>query len=266
MLKIGHGDWLHLKLFRINSAWTAIRALVGWPMLVLGLYMLAALVGSLIPVNNDWLPAKRGQTIYLYDNGVHTSLILRRDHGMDMLGVTVADFPVVPNIVDDHYYRTPVELPKIIPLEKFPGDIDVYPYIMIGWGDAQFYRDTPTWSQVSPSTAMAALTGTGEALIHVDRLKRIPTRNTRKLVLRKAEYDRVVEFVSSHFSSTIATMPRVEKGYGLDDRFYPVSTDGPPLRYSALFTCNNWINEALKAAGVKTGLWTPLPFGVMWWH
>jgi hypothetical protein len=34
--------------------------------------------------------------------------------------------------------------------------------------------------------------------------------------------------------------------------------------YSAFYTCNSWTGEALRAAGVKTGLWTPLSQSVMW--
>ena len=41
-----------------------------------GLYLLAALVGSLVPVNRGWSEPDQGITIYLADNGVHADLVL----------------------------------------------------------------------------------------------------------------------------------------------------------------------------------------------
>ena len=32
--------------------------------------------------------------------------------------------------------------------------------------------------------------------------------------------------------------------------------------YSMFFTSNNWVGRALKKAGLRTGLWTPLTFGI----
>ena len=40
------------------------------------LYLLAALIGSLIPVNPDWREPDEGITIYLADNGIHADLVL----------------------------------------------------------------------------------------------------------------------------------------------------------------------------------------------
>ena len=142
---------------------------------------------------------------------------------------------------------------------------------MIGWGDARFYRETPTWGAIKPGTTLTALFGSGQALMHVDRLPRLPYRGVKKLVLRKDEFLRLLEFVQSHFPNGFEGKANAEKGYGADDRFYPISPIAyrqgvPDLRYSALFTCNNWVSEGLRRAGIKTGIWTPLPFGVMWWY
>ena len=41
-----------------------------------GLYLLAALLGSLIPVNRGWKEPAQGITIYVADNGLHSDLIL----------------------------------------------------------------------------------------------------------------------------------------------------------------------------------------------
>ncbi len=260
-----------MKLFRINSRWTALRALLGWPLLVVGLYFAAALAGSMVPVNRDWTPPEKGQTIYLYDNGIHTSLIIPRTNAGFDLGHVVADPPLewirVKESATDIFNIPPDKLPD----NRFPGSAKEFPFLMFGWGDARFYRETPRWADVKPGTAGAALFGSGQTLVHVDRLDRLPREGIRKLTLRTEEFIKVLEFLIQHFPDNFGTKAKPDPGYGIDDRFYPVGryphdNGMPNLKYSALFTCNNWVSEGLRRAGVKTGYWTPLPFGVMWWY
>ena len=151
-----------------------------------------------------------------------------------------------------------------MPDNRFPGAAADYPYLMFGWGDARFSRETPRWADVRPGTVMAALFGSGETLVHVDRLPRLPYRGLKKLILRDQEYAELLPFLVAQFPDQRMERAMPTPGYGPDDRFYPISTS--ELHYSAFFTCNNWVSEALKRAGVRTGYWTPLPFGVMWWH
>ena len=40
------------------------------------LYLTAALIGSLIPVNRGWTEPAEGTTIYIADNGIHTDIIM----------------------------------------------------------------------------------------------------------------------------------------------------------------------------------------------
>ena len=48
------------------------------------LYLLAALIGSLVPVNRGWTEAERGTSVYLADNGIHADLIMPvRAQGLD---------------------------------------------------------------------------------------------------------------------------------------------------------------------------------------
>jgi uncharacterized protein (TIGR02117 family) len=267
------GIKLHWNLFAINSWGRAARALFGWLFLLAGLYMAAALIGSLIPRNGDWVEAKAGEgvTIYIYDNGVHTSFILPRNEvaknndGANLdPAMLFIDEPLAAQGKSPVASLGPDGLNDAIKNTAFPGDPATYPYVMVGWGDARFYRDTPRWSDIRPGTAVAAVAGSGEALIHVDRIKRLPRAGLRILVLRGAEYDALLSFIERQ-------MPRNEymfaapsqPGYGADDRFF-VALD--VYQYSAFFTCNNWVSEGLAQAGIKTGTWTPLPFGVMWWH
>lgn len=228
--------------------------------------MLAALIGSAIPVNGDWKEPTKGVTIYVYDNGVHTSLILPRSLSDTDLGLLVADPPVPPQHETDSPTDTRPVFLEQLPDAHFPGSIKDYPYLMFGWGDARFYRETPTWGDVQPGTALAALIGSGKTLVHVDRLDSItslPASDVKRVVLREEEFARLLGFLTPYFIN--GSTHAAEAGYNADDRFYLVTDGQDALRYSAFFTCNNWVGTALAQAGVKTGYWTPLPFGVMWW-
>ena len=126
-----------------------------------------------------------------------------------------------------------------------------------GWGDRQFYLDTPTWHDVRPTTAAAALAGSGRTLVHVDRLGDfLADENWRPLTLRPGEYRRLVRFVRATLAPGGSAIP----GYGPDDSFYPGTG-----RYSVFRTCNVWTGEALRTAGVRMGLWTPFASDVMRW-
>ena len=53
---------------------------------------------------------------------------------------------------------------------------------------------------------------------------------------------------------------RAYAAYGPDNLFY--DSYG---HYSAIQTCNNWTGDILRNAGVRIGIWTPMPGGVMRW-
>jgi uncharacterized protein (TIGR02117 family) len=235
MLKIGHGDWLHLKLFRINSAWTAIRALVGWPMLVLGLYMLAALVGSLIPVNAGWREPKTGISVFVETNGVHVSLILP----MSAAGEDLSDLIRPEHLTDPHLYGT---------------------HAMIGWGHGAVYRNAQTWGEVRSGDIVSAVVGSDDTTLHIYHLiNPKPTSIRRRITVTQAQYRHMVTDVRASFKLSNGHS-KASPAYGLNNLFY--DSKG---HYSALNTCNEWTAGVLRRAGVRIGIWTPMPGGVMRW-
>lgn len=80
------------------------------------------------------------------------------------------------------------------------------------------------------------------------------------MVLTHAQYSKLCAFVQASFSqdSEGKLMPILGRGYGPSDDFYEANG-----RCSFLRTCNCWAGEALAAAGVKMGRWTPLPQSVL---
>ncbi len=227
------------QIFKVTSFGSALRALIGWITATLGLYMFAALLGAIIPQNSDQANVVDGRTLYIYDNGVHTSLVLSRSYG---------------DVVLDE---------ALTQRDAFPGPSAIYPWIMVGWGDREFFLNTPYWKDLSARTAVSALWGSGKSLIHIDRLNTLPPRqNLRKIVLNEKQYAKLLKFIYPQITIGANGRPISMNGYGSDDRFYVSSG----RKYWALYTCNNWIGEAIANADVKTGIWTPLPFGIMWWE
>jgi uncharacterized protein (TIGR02117 family) len=81
------------------------------------------------------------------------------------------------------------------------------------------------------------------------------------LTLSREEYRRLVAYLRASFryDSEGRTIPVPGRGYGPSDAFYEAV--GP---YTARLTCNEWTGRALRRAGVRTGVWTPLSQSIMW--
>lgn len=191
-------------------------------------YAAAALAGGAIPANNGWVQAGQGVRIYVADNGVHTDLVLPATDFADLLEPDALGDPAAASLS----------------------------HVMLGWGNRDFYLNTPTWADVNPLTVLAAMAGRGETVVHVHHVEEPRAGpDVRALVLRPDEYARLVAYLRGSFAGGAAV-----RGYGPGDAFYP-ATGG----YSAVRTCNEWTGRGLRAAGVRMGVWTPFTFGVMQW-
>jgi uncharacterized protein (TIGR02117 family) len=213
-----------------------LRWALGVFALSLALYLAAALAGSLAASNTGWREARQGTTIYVVSNGWHTGLIL----------------PASADGIDLSLVFRPTDLPD----PDGAGD-----WLLFGWGDRDFYVNTPTWSEFSPRTALVALTGSGASLLHVDHLRR-PEEvfDPRPLTLTREGYRRLVRAIVATARVGPEGRPVSRPGYGATDVFYEARG-----RYSLLRTCNNWTRDVLAEAGVEIGRWTPFSGGVMRW-
>jgi uncharacterized protein (TIGR02117 family) len=135
-------------------------------------YLLAALVGSLVPLNAGWREPKHGVTVYLADNGVHADLVLP-------VRVGALDWsPLVPRS------------------DMADARIDER-WIAFGAGERHVYLDTPTWADISPRTALAAAAG-GERVMHVEYTA-FPRFSARELRLTPEQYRRLWAAIRAEF-------------------------------------------------------------------
>ena len=225
-----------MKLFRINSLSTALRALVGWPMLAVAIYLAAALAGSHIPANGEWRQPEEGIDIFVETNGVHVSLIVP----MSAAGEDLSDL-----IRPEHL-----------------GNRDLFgTHAMIGWGHGRVYRNAQTWADVQSGDIASAITGSDFTTLHIYHLinpHALPHR--KELRVTPEQYRKIIGQVRSTFRLNDRGESIAHPAYGPDNLFY--DSHG---YYSAINSCNNWTGDILRNAGVRIGIWTPMPGGVMRW-
>ncbi|HEX8365823.1 MAG TPA: TIGR02117 family protein [Allosphingosinicella sp.] len=225
------------KLWRHRAVRSLVWLLGGLLAIPVSYFAAAAILGF-IPANAGWREAERGVTIFVRTNGVHTWIVM----------------PKVSRAIDWRPFAPPGHLrdPRY-----GAGD-----HVAIGYGNREFYLNTPTWGDLSLKTAFYAFFGNGPTLLHVEhdhRPQAAPWQ--RPIVLRPEEYRRLTTFIAARFRRDRhgRTMPVLGRGYGPADMFYEASGG-----YSFVLTCNEWTGRALRAAGVRTGLWTPFEQSIMW--
>jgi uncharacterized protein (TIGR02117 family) len=198
--------------------------------------LLAALIGSLWPVNRGWVEPVAGTTVWITASPIHTAIIV----------------PVSAEGIDLSLTFRPTDLPD-------PADMGQY--LAIGWGDRDFYVNTPTWSDLTLSTLTSAVIGSGQSVLHVDHIARPEdAAKLRPVRLTRAQYQRLIAAITATLTRGRDGLPHAEPGYGSRDLFY-ASTRA----YHGGNTCNVWTGDMLAAAGVRTGLWSPMPQGIIWW-
>ena len=201
-------------------------------------YFLAVLILGTIPANVSWREPEQGVDIFLRTNGVHTWIVVPKTN-------PIMDWR--PYVSAEH-----LEDPRY----------GAASHVAFGYGNREFYLNTPTWADLSPRTAALALFGSGPTLLHVehDHQPR-PTEDTRPLTITPDQYRRLAGYIRGRFElgPDGQTQPLLGRGYNSWDMFYEAKGG-----YSFVMTCNEWTGRALRHAGIRTGLWTPLAQSIMW--
>lgn len=202
--------------------------------LVMSLYLAVACSLMFWPIHAK--PSTEAPTVqaWVLSNGVHTDLV----------------FPIRSASVDWQ---------QLFPLADFKAVPPDAEFIAIGWGDREFYLNTPTWADLTASRAVGALLGGNRALIHVSYLQRGQLGNgAYKLQLSQAQYLQLVNYVRAALPSGRA-IPVAGAHYGDNDAFYDAEGG-----YNLFETCNTWTGRGLRRAGVTVSHWTPFDFNVVW--
>lgn len=203
------------------------------------LFIFFAFMLTTIPISSSFAQAPQAAApveIYVTSNGVHTDIVV----------------PVATPIID---WRTK------IPLHHFEHADSSYKYLAFGWGDRRFYMETPEWSDLTPGVALRASLWPTPTAMHAEYIpsQLTPTKRQRPVLLSAAHYRQLVEYINASFQQVNGQYIHITgSGYTGQDTFYEAHG-----KFYILKNCNNWVNQGLKAAGIKAALWAPVPFPVM---
>lgn len=201
------------------------------------LYILAGITLGAIPVNSSYAQATEGIEIFVTDNGVHTDLVL----------------PIKTDIIDwrDKLY-----------LQDYAGADSSFTHVGFGWGDRQFYMETPEWKDLTLTTAITSLFWPTRTAMHVEYIAQ-PLRQNKyqqPVIITKAQYQALVQYILDSFQQQPnGDFLLIEgKGYHTRDNFYEANG-----KFHLFKTCNSWVNGGLKAMGHRAAFWAPFSFVVM---
>lgn len=216
------------KLLRNLSFW-AKR--IGCSFLVVAGLFTAIILAGLIPVNRGFEQPGDGVQLFIVSNAVHADIIMPRSNGIVDWSTELGD-------------------------ATFLGSIEGETHIAIGWGDKGFFLETPTWNDFKVSTAVNALFLPSGTCIHASFTKPEYYGDTASVTISEEQYRLLVDFIKQ-------TIKRDESGnliqiegysYGSTDAFFEANGT-----YHIFNTCNSWVGRGLKAAGVKTPWFSPMP-------
>ena len=204
-----------------------VLALVGIPII----YLLISLLLTIIPVSEKETDDPKAHTIYLTTNGVHADVILPKNL-------------IHQEILDDQIIQ--------------PADA----YFAFGWGEENFYINTPTWGDLKFSVAFRAAFLKSKTLIHVTRYK--SKRNDWVAVkVTDKQLEALNTYIAQSFDETSGKKVLVHGATYTPDRDNFYRAHGNYMFYR---TCNSWLNKGLKQSNMKGRLWTPFDFGILRWY
>ena len=193
-------------------------------------YAVILLIG-LIPVNNSFVPADDGITLYVVSNEVHADIIV----------------PVKTETIDwteEFSHAT------------FDSDVTTYSHVAIGWGDKGFFLETETWDDFKISIAANALLLPSESCLHVSFTNPVYFNGAASVTVSESQYQKLVDHIKQSFNAASNQQPVQipDRSYSTNDAFFEANG-----RYHLLNTCNSWVGRGLKSAEVRAPWFSPLP-------
>lgn len=192
------------------------------------LYFIAALGFALFPASGRPQQADGEPVVYVCTSLAHADIVMpSRDPLIDWSAL----FPAVT--------------PPGLPAEA---------YLAFGWGDLRFFRETPTWADVRLPIALGALAGLNDTALRVVAVNP-PSADPDCQPLRIDRAGR--QALIDHIRATLVQQqPVVQTGL---EAYYLAKG-----RYSPLRTCNQWVAEALAAAGLPHARFAPFSYSITW--
>lgn len=204
---------------------------IGYFLLIPITYILISLILTYIPISEKTGEGAKKHTIYLTTNGVHSDIVFPKSL-------------MIPALLKGQKHH---------PKERF---------FAYGWGEENFFLNTPTWGDLTFSTAFGAAFLKSNTLIHVTRYRSKRDKWIPVLVTDN-QLQKLNEYVLNTFYEDPSGKHRIEGASYTPNRDSFYKAQGNYMFYK---TCNTWVNTALKESDMKASLWTPFDFGVLRWY
>lgn len=201
------------------------------------MYMTVSVILSMIPIlsNLDSSYSAPYTEIYIVSNGVHTDIVMP-------ISNAIIDWKVIFDHEGDSFLSED--------------------YISVGWGNKDFFLNTPNWSDLTFKLLLTSTFGFGNSVLHISYINRSLQQDGScvKIILSERQYKNLTHYILNTLkyndkNTPILLSPVV--GYTINDYFYEAKGN-----YSLFYTCNTWVNDALKVTGQKAALWTPFAKGI----
>jgi len=191
------------------------------------IYILVGLTLGSIPVNTDQEESLLTELIYIGSSGVHVDIIIPKSQISEAL---------FKDLKDD----------------------DLYDYYAFGWGEENFFLNTPTWADLTFKNAFTAAFLKSSTLMHVSRNKKIKD-HWIPVKVSKTQLKALNAYIHKSFTQKENHKILIEGvSYWKYDNFYKAEGN-----YTLFTTCNTWANTALKESGIKACVWTPFDFLIL---
>ncbi|AOO79654.1 hypothetical protein BHK69_03395 [Bosea vaviloviae] len=175
-------------------------------------------------------------TIHVATNGFHTDIL-------------------VPSVTAIRDWRPLLEAS---PITRAASDA---PMIAFGWGSQSAYTELGAITDLSPRLLLKAA-AFDASVVHVQPVAAVRAGpNLLSLNVTQAGYRALVDHIEQSLQYGPGGSPIVLEGltHGLGDAFLRGRD-----RFWLLRSCNVWVGEGLRKAGLPVGLWTPLAQSLMW--
>ncbi|WP_052245349.1 TIGR02117 family protein [Halocynthiibacter namhaensis] len=212
-----------LKLFRFSFLGTRLA------LKIVFLWLFFGMLGGLIPTGDKTRYAGQQIDVMLVGGKIHYDILLPAN----IQTRSALRFTRDAGIPTDH-----------------PG----VKWFLVGWGAEQFYTSAGDYTDVKAGDVLRAITG-DDSVLRVDALGELrPDIDAHTISLSSVQYNALLASITESFSRDGFGRPQVldHPGFTQTDRFFHAIG-----RFSALRTCNVWLGEQLRAAGLRFGVWTP---------
>lgn len=128
-------------------------------------------------------------------------------------------------------------------------------WLVVGWGARQFYTTAGTFADITAASVFNAVIG-DSAVMHLDVAGDVSgIAGVKYLTLSDAQFAALLNALDASFQHDQTGAPQsIPDRFSQHDAFF--AGNG---HFNLFHTCNAWVGETLRAAGVPLGIWTPLP-------